>query len=171
MGIIRPNGHAVVYHLRDAEHDGAQLLLQLALLGFKRGKALGVGLDLRLDCLGLCQLGGVLLRLAHAHLLGEGVAGRAQLVGLGDGRTQARVVVYRLVNKRQLGVLKLLAYVLAHGLRVLAHKFDVQHVFLPLYFFIQALQGLDKSLTVVRTVVFEHDAALFARLGQQYAAA
>ena len=33
--------------------------------------------------------------------------------------------------------------VLFDEFRVLAHKFDVQHVFLPLYFFIQALQGLD----------------------------
>ena len=68
-------------------------LRQLGLLLLQLGQPVGVGLDLGLGSLGLLQLGGVLLGLAHqhAHLLAKGVPGRAEVVRLGHGVPVAAV--------------------------------------------------------------------------------
>ena len=138
MAVIRADRYAGVYHLRDAEHGGAQLFLQLCLLGFQRGQALCVGLDLGLHRLGFFELGRVLLRLAHEHadLLGQRVSRGPQLICLGYSSPEPGIAVYRLIHQRQLRVLEFFAYVLAHRFRVLAHKFDVKHVSFPSFLFI-----------------------------------
>ena len=127
VAVVRAYRHAGVYHLRYAHHDGAEFLLQLGLHGLELSETVGLGLDLGLDALGLLQLGGVLFGLAHQHtdLFGQRIARGAQVVGLGYCGAQARVIVDGLIDQRQLLVLELFLYVLAHRIRILAYKFDV----------------------------------------------
>ena len=91
--------------------------------------------------------GGILLRLAHAHadLLREGVAVRAQLVGLGFRRAQAGVQVEDLVHERQLLVLEFPADVFLDGLRVLPDEFDVQHLCISCYDFFRVMSACSSA--------------------------
>ena len=100
IGVVGPDGHAGVYHLRNAPHDGAELLLQLGLHGLELSETVGLGLDLGLHALGLLQLGGVLFGLAHQHtdLFGQRIARGTQVVGFGYCGAQARVIVDGLID-------------------------------------------------------------------------
>ena len=92
-GVVRADGNGGVDHLGDEQHNPADLSGQLVLLLFQLRQAVGVGFHLGLGSLGLRQLGGVLLGLAHehAHLLAKGVPGRAEVVRLGHGVPVAAV--------------------------------------------------------------------------------
>ena len=108
----------------------ADLLGQLGLLGLQLGQAVGVGLHLGLGLLGLRQLGGVLLGLAHedAHLLGQAVPGGAQLLGLGHDGPVLFVQLQHLVHQGQLLVLELLLDVFFYQIGILPDQLDVQHI-------------------------------------------
>ena len=102
---------------------------QLGLLLLQLGQPVGVGLHLGLGLLGLLELGGVLLGLAHehAHPLGQGVAAGPQLIGLADGGPVLGVQLQHLVHQGQLGVLELLLDVLLHKVGILPDKTNIQH--------------------------------------------
>ena len=127
--VIGADGHGGIDDVGDLEHDLADLLGQLALLGLQLREAVGVGLYLGLGRLGLRQLGGVLLGLTHehTHLLAQGVAGRAELLGLGHDGAVLAVQGDDLVHQRQLLLLELLFDVLLDNFGVLPDEFDVQH--------------------------------------------
>jgi len=127
--VVRADGNARIDHLRDDHHALGEFRLVLRLELFQLGQTCGLARDLGLDVLGLLQLGGVLLRLSHQHadLLGKGVAVGAKLVRLGLRRAQLLIKLHHLVHEGELLVLELLADVLAHELRVLTDKTNVQH--------------------------------------------
>lgn len=86
--------------------------------------------DLLLHSLGLCQLGGVLLGLAHQHadLLGKGVAVGTELVGFGDGGATLGVQVNDLIYQGQLGVLKLFLDVFLDSVGIFPDETNVEHM-------------------------------------------
>ena len=63
--IVGANGDRGINYVGDHQHNLANFLGQLVLALFQGGQALGVGHHLGLDGLGLLELGGVLLGLAH----------------------------------------------------------------------------------------------------------
>ena len=128
-GVVGAQRHGVVDDLGDHQHALVDLLLELLLLGLQLLEPVGVGGDLGLDGLGLLELGGVLLGLAHqnAHLLGQGVAGGTEVAGLGNGGAVFAVQSDDLVHQGQLLVLELLLDVFFHHIGVFADKFNIQH--------------------------------------------
>ena len=85
--VVRAERHAGVDDLRDGEHDLVDLGLEFLLLLFKLGQTRRLRRDLRLDGLGLFELGRVLFRLPHEHadLFRQAVALCAQIRRLVDG--------------------------------------------------------------------------------------
>ena len=128
--VIRAERHARVDDLRDGEHDLVDLRLKLGLLLLQLGEPRGLRGDLRLDGLGLGELGRVFFRLSHEHadLLRQGVALGAQIRCLVDGGAVGLVERDHLVDERQLRVLKLFADVLPNELGVFADQSNVNHV-------------------------------------------
>ena len=127
--VVGTDGHGGIDDVGDLEQDAADLLGQLGLLGLQLRQTVGVGLYLGLGFLRLCQLGGVFFCLAHqhTHLLGEGVAGRPQVVGLAHGRAVFPVQGNDLVHQGKLGALELLLDVFLDHFRVFSNKANVQH--------------------------------------------
>ena len=130
--VVRPDGHAGVDHLGNDHHALGQLGVQLRLQLLQLGQPGGLPGYLGLDLLGLRQLGGILLGLAHKHadLLRQGVAVGPQLVGLGFGGPEFGIQLQHLVHQGQLGILELLPDVLPDGVGVFPYKFNVQHCLL-----------------------------------------
>ena len=131
VGVIGAQRHGVVDHLGNHQHPLVELGVQLGLLLFQGRQALCLIGDLLFDGLGLCQLGGVLLGLAHqhAHLLGQPVPVGAELVRLGNGGAALAVQLDDLVHQRQLFILELLLDVFLYRLRVFPDKLYIQHFF------------------------------------------
>ena len=127
--IVRANGHGGVDHVRDCHHDGLYALAHGLGGLLKLGKALRVCLDLSLCLLRLGKLRGILLRLTHelSDLFRQSVSARAQLVCLRQRLAIALIKLHDLVHQRELRLLKLLSYVLLHGLRILADKLYIKH--------------------------------------------
>ena len=75
------------------------------------------------------RLGGILLGLAHqhAHLLGQAVAVRAELVRLGDGSPALAVQLNDLVHQGELFILELLLDVFLYCFGVFPDKLYIQH--------------------------------------------
>ena len=128
--VIRAERHTRVDDLRDGEHDLVDLGLELGLLLLQLGEPRGLRGDLRLDGLGLGELGWVFFRLSHEHadLLRQGVALGAQIRCLVDGGAVGLVELDHLVDERQLRVLKLFADVLPNELGVFTDESNVNHV-------------------------------------------
>ena len=132
FAVVLADGHRGVDDLGDLEHVLVQGRFQLRLLLLQLRQAVRLLLHLGLDGLGLRQLAGVLLGLAHQHadLLGEGVAVGAQLVGLGNGGAALGVQFDDLVHQGQLAVLELFLDVFLNGFGIFPNESDVQHGFL-----------------------------------------
>ena len=133
-GVVGADGDGGVDDVGDEEHDFADLLGQLGLLLLQLGQPVGVGLYLGLGLLGLGQLGGVLLGLAHEHphLLAQGVPGGPEVVGLGHSGPVLGVQSQHLVHQGELLVLEFLLNVFLHSLRVLPDESNVKHgIFSP----------------------------------------
>ena len=128
--VVRAERHAGVDDLRDGEHDLVDFCLELLLLLFKLGQTRGLRSDLRLDGLGLFELGRVLFRLAHEHadLFRQAVALCAQVRRLVDGGAVGFVELDHFIDERELGVLKLFADVFPHEVGVFANQSNVNHV-------------------------------------------
>ena len=103
--------------------------LQFRLLLFQLRQTVRLLLHLGLDGLGLGQLAGVLLGLAHQHadLLAEGIAVGAQLVCLRNGGPALGVQVNDLVHQGQLGILELFLDIFLDGFGIFPNKSNVQH--------------------------------------------
>ncbi len=127
--IVRAERHAGVNDLRDGEHDLVDLGLEFLLLLFKLGQTRGLRGDLRLDGLGLFELGRVLFRLAHEHadLFRQAVALSAQIRRLVDSGAVGLVKLDHFVDERELGVLKLFADVFPNQIGVFADQSNVNH--------------------------------------------
>ena len=95
------------------------------------GQPVGVGFHLGLGLLGLRQLTGVLLGLAHQHThpLGQLVPLGPQVVGLVHGGPLLGVQGNDLVHQGELGVLEFLADVFFNSFRIVPDKFDIKHGF------------------------------------------
>ena len=65
--VVRAERHAGVDDLRDGEHDLVNFRLEFLFLLFELGQARGLRGDLRLDGLGLFELGGIFFCLPHEH--------------------------------------------------------------------------------------------------------
>ena len=126
-GIVGTQRHGVVDDLGNDQHPLVELGVQLVLQLLQVGQTLGVLGHFLLHGLGFGQLGGVLLGLAHQHadLLGQGIAGGAELVGLHDGGTALGVQLNDLIHQGQLFVLELLFDVLLDDVGIFPDKFDV----------------------------------------------
>ena len=127
------DGDGGVDDVGDEHHALSNFLVQLLFQHFQLRQTVGVGLDLGLDLLGLSQLAGVLLGLAHqhTHLLGELVALAAQVVGLHDGGAALGVQVDDLVHHGELVILELLFDVFLYDLGIFPDKTNVKHGFSP----------------------------------------
>ena len=139
-GVVRANGHGGVDDVWDDQHDFPNFLRQFPLLGLQRGQSVGVGLHLGFGLLRLRQLGGVLFGLAHEHphLLAQGVADGAQVVGLRHGGPVLRVQGQHLVHQRELLLLEFFADVFLYRLGILPDKTNIKHRFLSPSKFIQS---------------------------------
>ena len=131
IAVVRANGDGFVNDLRDGQHDLADLFLVFPFLLFERGETLRLRGDLRLDGLGLLQLGGIFFGLPHEHtdLFRQRVALRAQIRCLVDGGAVGLVQLEHLVYERELGVLKFLFDVLFYQFRIFTDQSNVDHVF------------------------------------------
>ena len=127
--VVRAERHAGVDDLRDGEHDLVDLGLKLLLLLFELGQTRRLRGDLRLDGLGLFQLGRVLFRLAHEHtdFFRQAVALGAQIRRLVDGGAVGLVELDYFIDERELGVLKLFADVFPNEIGVFADQSNVNH--------------------------------------------
>ena len=124
FAVVPADGHAVIYYIRDREHNFADRCGKLGFLRLKLGKTLGSGIDL---C--FCRLCLILLALLHqrADLLREAVAVRAKLVRLGLRTAALDVELDHAIDKLKLAILKLLLDVLLDDVRIFAQKFNVYH--------------------------------------------
>ena len=127
-GIIRSDGHRRVDDIRDRQQDLVDFRLQLRLPGLQLRQPLGVGFHLRLDGLGLLQLGRVLFRLTHehAHLFAEGVSLGPELAGLGNGSSVFSVQRQDLVYQGELLILEFLLDVFFYNIGVFADKLNIK---------------------------------------------
>ena len=129
LTVVLADGHGGIDHLGNQQHVVMQLGLQLRLLLLQLRQAVRLLLDLGLDGLGLLQLGGILLGLAHQHadLLAQLIPVGAELVCLRNSRPAFGVQIQHFVHQGQLGVLEFLLDVLSYRIGVLPDEFDIQH--------------------------------------------
>ena len=65
--VVRSDGDGSVYHIRDLQHNSADLFCQLGLLCLKAFKPFVYGDDIGFHLFGFILFGGVLFRLAHQN--------------------------------------------------------------------------------------------------------
>ena len=128
-GIIGPNRHRRVHHLRNRVHDIPDFGLELRFASFQLLEAVGLGRDLRLDGFGFGRLRGILLGLAHQHtdLLAELVAVGAQAVGFADCGAILRIKRDDFIYKGKLLVLEFLFDVFLDKVGIFPHKTNIEH--------------------------------------------
>lgn len=76
------------------------------------------------------------MRHENAYLLGEAVFLGTQVVCLLYGAAVFGIELYYLVDKGELGVLKLVSYILLYDFGIFANKSDVQHFYYSFPLFI-----------------------------------
>ena len=115
FAVVTADGNRRVNNLRNGHHDLVKLFFKLFFNSLKLGKAGGALSYLLFRLLSL-----VLFALRHqrADLLGNFISGRTKLVGFLDSRAESGVKLNRLVNKRELCVLELVADVLTNNVGV-----------------------------------------------------